>query len=353
MSDLAIVVPSRRRPQNIQRILALLPKANICIDETELDAYASVTPKGQLTPHPPLQTMGAIRQWILDHYPHRGLCMIDDDFSAVYCLVGHKKRKITDPAAILAIITNTAQVTEDLGLGLFSWGRQPNPMHFKPYRPIGLCGFASNAWGVVGRTRRMDQSLVSAEDVDYTLQHLLHQRITYQDRRFYFDCGNVFSGPGGLQGIRTAETLAADTAALKAKWGAHVSAARRTATGVLGVSIRVKRSARLAQKDPAPNTGYKRNHNGAVHRTIMEQAIGRPLRGDEQIHHIDRNKANNRLENLVLCADRTAHMRFHGKANDNATPDEVIQRVRPIRMRLGPSEVHTQGFGGGGDVVGS
>lgn len=41
------------------------------------------------------------------------------------------------------------------------------------------------------------------------------------------------------------------------------------------------------------------------HRYVMEQMLGRPLESDETVHHVDKNKANNSQENLLLLQKKT------------------------------------------------
>lgn len=46
------------------------------------------------------------------------------------------------------------------------------------------------------------------------------------------------------------------------------------------------------------------------HRIIMERRLGRELRDDEVIHHIDHDKTNNDISNLVVMT-RSEHTRLH------------------------------------------
>lgn len=56
------------------------------------------------------------------------------------------------------------------------------------------------------------------------------------------------------------------------------------------------------------NEDYSRSEY--EHRFIMEQHLGRPLRRDEVVHHIDRDRKNNDISNLVLLS-RSEHTALH------------------------------------------
>jgi hypothetical protein len=51
------------------------------------------------------------------------------------------------------------------------------------------------------------------------------------------------------------------------------------------------------------------------HRVVMEQILGRSLRSDEVVHHINGNKADNRPANLSV-ETRASHNRQHGKGQE-------------------------------------
>jgi hypothetical protein len=57
------------------------------------------------------------------------------------------------------------------------------------------------------------------------------------------------------------------------------------------------------------------NKGKGVHRVLMEEKLGRKLDKSDHVHHINSDKADNRLENLEVLSI-SEHMRYHGLENN-------------------------------------
>lgn len=68
----------------------------------------------------------------------------------------------------------------------------------------------------------------------------------------------------------------------------------------------------------ATKDGYVMEHD-----LLMEQKIGRPLKDDEVVHHINKIRDDNRIENLQLMTFRE-HASFHMKERHKKRRDDLL-----------------------------
>lgn len=75
------------------------------------------------------------------------------------------------------------------------------------------------------------------------------------------------------------------------------------------------------------------------HRWVVEQALGRHLRRDEHVHHINHVRSDNRIENLEVLS-HGEHSRITGNENREALQAalEARQRLAEYERLYGPLE---------------
>lgn len=69
------------------------------------------------------------------------------------------------------------------------------------------------------------------------------------------------------------------------------------------------------------------------HVLVAEKEIGRPVKGNEVVHHINEVKADNRPENLYLFENISKHTRYHNLiASGKTTP--ILNSNLPMMKKV-------------------
>ena len=63
------------------------------------------------------------------------------------------------------------------------------------------------------------------------------------------------------------------------------------------------------------------NHGKSLHRVIWETHYKKSVPKGYEIHHINMDKLDNRIQNLV-CVPRSTHMKYHNKHADKSTHEK-------------------------------
>lgn len=89
--------------------------------------------------------------------------------------------------------------------------------------------------------------------------------------------------------------------------------------------VRITNGYRLVYEPDYISSMNEGNWKGYVyeHIFIVEKNLNRKLRGNEVVHHLDGNKMNNRIENLMVL-ERSQHVKFHKWLENGASGLETF-----------------------------
>ena len=74
---------------------------------------------------------------------------------------------------------------------------------------------------------------------------------------------------------------------------------------------------------------HPNSKNGWIleHRVVVEKFIGRYLTESEVVHHIDEDKSNNEIENLMLFKSQREHSSFHIKIKKFGLNNQIRRQI--------------------------
>ena len=79
-----------------------------------------------------------------------------------------------------------------------------------------------------------------------------------------------------------------------------------------------------------PDHKYSKTKNGWIpkHRAVTEDFIKRRLKKGECVHHIDFNKQNNKISNLMIFKSHKAHSSFHNRIRQFGLTNPIKRQIR-------------------------
>lgn len=216
--------------------MPLLPYTNVIVHEDEADTYRDVFDRARSWPAS-LQThrtysCAKVRDVIaIEWYrpdTESFTFQVDDEFRYLMSIGAHRFTKHDDPFYMLQVIAHTGLAAKDAGAPLFfpSGGlRTPTDRH--AYEPFVLRRWAATGFfGWIDPDLRMDENIITSEDLDLALMAIARSKFIWIDTRWL---GVQDEAKGRMRGNTMGDSawiseklIRMEQRYLQRKWGMHV-----------------------------------------------------------------------------------------------------------------------------------
>jgi hypothetical protein len=241
-----IVIPSKGRSNTIcSHKLFDLEKHNVSVvvPKSEFDAYQDKIGKKHLVAIPDdVLGLGAVRNWIIDHFEDEIIVMVDDDVKHMVSLLNIKAEKITSKDGNYEILANAANCACDAGCTLFTINQSEDVRKYQHTEPFSLNAWVGSVVGIIGRKYSFTVINKTKVDADYSLLCLLKDRIIWTDKRFSFVAPRD-TNSGVNTNFRSQKSIDSEIAFLKQKWKKHIRIGK--SKGVYSLKLNVPRKQSL------------------------------------------------------------------------------------------------------------
>jgi hypothetical protein len=186
--------------------------------------------------------LGAVRNWILNHYREEIVIMFDDDIKYCLSLLNISPVRIENRIDIEKIIYNVALNAYEAGAKCFALSQTCDVRKYSHSQPFILNSGVGGMIGVIGRELTFTEKNKLKVDYDYVLQNLKKYRIVWIDSRFGFVAIRD-TNIGGNSTYRNQEQLNNEIQFLQDKWGKHIKISKDKSK--FRTTINVKRTQQL------------------------------------------------------------------------------------------------------------
>lgn len=221
MEKVPVVILSHKRADRVLTT-QVISNCIICIPEDQLPEYKKYNPEANIVTHPTdVLGLPAKRQWIFDHWGD--VFMTDDDIVSV-SFTANNEDDYLSPDQVYELIQNTYHTSKQLGVYLWGFGNNRNPMFYNGLQPFSLSGFVvgANIGMNKGGKLYFDMRTVACDDYWLSALNAYHHRKCFIDNRVYFHAKDTFLNTGGTSDLRTLDTEKNDTMTLRKIFGESI-----------------------------------------------------------------------------------------------------------------------------------